>query len=338
MANGVVRVAFVGSGGMAEAHSQALSKMEGVQIVGYCDPDRSVARERIKTYGGKYYADPAAMMDALRPDCVYFTQPPCAHGAELEAIHRNIPFFVEKPVGLDLALTKQIASAVRRAGLLTCVGYMNRYRPGVQLVKKALARDPAILLIGGWISGTPRPKRGKGIWTWWVDKKKSGGQFHEQVTHTVDLARYFCGEAKVVHAFAAKGFDVKTPSNYTIEDAVVASIRFQSGAVANLWAGCCANAGGGGVSLTVYAAKNTALFTGWEHSVRLLKEKKEPVEIAGAGPQETFAIEDAAFINAVRTGKAAGILSSYEDGAKTLAVTLAANESMKTGKPIRVRM
>jgi predicted dehydrogenase len=237
-----------------------------------------------------------------------------------------------------MALTNKIVSAVRRTGLLTCAGYMNRYRPGVQMVKKALARDPAILVTGGWIGGTPRPRGGKGIWTWWVDKKKSGGQFHEQVTHTVDLARFLCDEVKEVHAFAAEGFNIGTPRNYDIEDAAVVNIRFQCGAVANLWAGCCANGGGGGISLSIYAARTTALFTGWEHSVRLLREKKDPVEIAGAGAAEIFAVEDDAFIKAVRTGKRAGILSSYEDAAKTLAVTLAANESMRTGKPVPVRV
>lgn len=339
MAKQVIRVVFVGSGGMAEVHSEALCKQDGVRIVGYCDPDRSIARRRIKKYGGEYYEGPGAMMDALEPHCIYFSQPPCAHGAELEAIKRNIPFFVEKPIGLDMALTKKIVSAVRRKGLLTCAGYMNRYRPGVQMVKKLLARDPAALVTGGWISGMPTPAWGKGIMTWWTNKKKSGGQFHEQVTHTVDLARYFCGEVKEVHAFTAKGFIKKTPfKNYTIEDAAVVNIRFQSGAVANLWGACCANAGGGGISLNVYATKTTALFTGWEHSLRLLREKKDPVEIAEATHKEIFAIENAAFIKAVRTGKATGILSSYEDAAKTLAATLAANESMKTGKPIRVQM
>ena len=45
---------------------------------------------------------------------------------------------------------------------------------------------------------------------------------------------------------------------------------------------------------------------------------------------------DRAFVKALRTGKKSGILSSYADGLKTLAVTLAADRSMATGKPQKV--
>jgi len=327
-----VKVGFVGSGGMAEAHSKPLAAMKDVQIVGYCDVDMEKAGRMAQQYGAKAFEDAAEMMDTVEPTAVYFCLPPFAHGAELEAVKRGIPFFVEKPIGLDLELCNKIARAVKRRKLLTCAGYMNRYRGGVQMVRKLLQADPAILVLGGWIGGTPRGGPGKGIWSWWIQKDKSGGQFLEQVTHTVDLARFLCGEATQVHALAATGFNKGAPKAYSIEDASVVNIRFKSGAVANLWASCSANAGGGGVSLSVFASKTTALLTGWEHSVRLMQRGKEPREIPGEG--DIFAVEDEAFIKAVRTGNRAGIMSWYADGLKTLEISVAANKSMKTGKPV----
>jgi len=38
----------------------------------------------------------------------------------------------------------------------------------------------------------------------------------------------------------------------------------------------------------------------------------------------------------VRAKKPAGIMSSYEDAVKTLAISVAANKSMKTGRPVEV--
>jgi predicted dehydrogenase len=330
----VTKVAFVGSGGMAEAHYRPLSQMKDVKVVGFCDVDLEKARSMAERAGARAFLDAAEMMDAVAPDAVYFCLPPFAHGAEMDAIHRGIPFIVEKPIGLDIELTRRIAEAAKRRKLVTCAAYMNRYHRSVQQVHKLLQDDPAILALGGWIGGTPRARGGTGIWTWWVQKDKSGGQFHEQVTHTVDLARFFCGEAEEVFAYKAEGFNTDVPPKYSMEDASVVNIRFRSGAIANLWASCSANAGGGGVSLNVFASDTTALFTGWDHSVRLMRKGKDIVEIKGHS--DIFSVEDGAFIKAVRTGDQSAVMSSYPDGLKTLEITVAANKSMETGKPVAI--
>ena len=211
---------------------------------------------------------------------------------------------------------------------------MNRYRESVIKVKDLLADDPAIMMHGGWLGGTPRPKEGIGIWTWWVQKDKSGGQFLEQVTHTVDIARFLAGDAVEVHALKAEGFNTGTPEGYTIEDASVVNIRFASGAIANLWAGCCVNAGGAGVTLNVYASNTTALFTGWDHSVKVHQTGQDVVEIQEQS--EIFPVEDAAFLKAVREDDQCAVKSSYADAVKSLAISVAANESMESGKPVPV--
>jgi predicted dehydrogenase len=328
------RISIVGCGSMAETHALALAKTPGVEIVSFCDADRECAAAKAASFGGAVYQDVGEMLDACTPDAVYFLLPPFAHGAELEAVSRGIPFFVEKPIGLDPDLTRKIAAAVTRKGLITGAGYMNRYRRSVQMVERLLADDPAILATGGWLGGTPGPHKGAGAIVWWVQKAKSGGQLHEQVTHTVDLARFFCGDAVEVHAFGAAGFNTSTTQNYDLEDAVVANVRFASGAVATLQASCSTNTGGG-IHLNVHANHMTALFSGWDHTLRLLRQGKDTVEVSGDG--DIFAVEDAAFIKAIRTGDPSHVLSTYPDAANTLAITVATNESLRTGAPARVR-
>jgi predicted dehydrogenase len=115
---------------------------------------------------------------------------------------------------------------------------------------------------------------------------------------------------------------------------MVVNLKFQSGAIANLWACCSANGGGGGVSLQVYATETTAHFTGWEHSVRIYRRNEDIVEIRGEG--DIFRIEDEVFVKALQTGDRSLIRSDYIDGAKTAAVTLAAVKSAETGKPVEV--
>ena len=325
-------VGFVGCGGMTQQHLPGVCADADATPAAFCDLNMDLAKKRVDEHGGRAFDDAVKMFDSVELDAVYMNLPPFAHGAEFEAIERGIPFFVEKPINLYLDQAKDIAAAAAQKGIVACAGYMNRYRASVNKVRELLADDPAIMLHGGWIGGTPRPKEGVGIWTWWVQKDKSGGQFLEQVTHTVDLARFLAGDAVEVHAFKAEGFNTGTPAEYSMEDASVVNIKFASGAIANLWAGCCANAGGTGVCLNVYANDTTALFTGWDHSVKIHQTGKEAVEIKEAS--EIFPIEDAAFLKAVRDNDPSAVKSPYADAVKSLAISVAANESMETGQPV----
>ena len=155
MPSKVVRIGFVGCGGIAQAHMDALSKIEGVQLVAFCDIVPEKAKAAAKKHGGKAFTKVKQMLKSVEVDALFFCLPPFAHGDELLAIEHGIPFFVEKPVGLDLGLIREIAAGVREKNLLTSVGYMNRYRRSVNTVRELLQKDHPILLLGGWIGGTP---------------------------------------------------------------------------------------------------------------------------------------------------------------------------------------
>lgn len=329
-----VKVALIGSGGMAAAHVPGLKALKDVQIVGFCDVYLNRAKQMAAEHGGIAVKTPEKLLDATQPDCAYILLPPFAHGkAEMACIQRGVPFFIEKPINKNWKQACRIAEAVEAAGLITSAGYMNRYRKGVQEAKKALAQDPAVYVWGGWIGGKPKPDPARPITVWWVQKALSGGQFVEQVTHTVDIVRFLCGEATHVSAFAAQGFNKGIPA-YDIDDAMSVNIRFANGGVCNL-VSCCASNARGGVFLDVYATKIAFEFRGWEHSCRVHRPGKEVEEIPGEG--DIFRVETEAFIRAVRTGNPRGILCSYADALKTLEISIAANLSAaKGGKVVKV--
>ncbi|HAZ63509.1 MAG TPA: hypothetical protein DCZ72_07880 [Armatimonadetes bacterium] len=337
-----LRVAFVGAGGMADAHLKAIKDFADVELVGLADPDPAKVEARLaqaaelrpadKPVG---YGDPESMIKDAVPDAVWLLLPPFAHGAaERACLEAGVPFFIEKPVGLDWGLTQELVAAVEAEGLITCAGYMNRYRASLRRAKELLDADPPALVHGGWIGGSPNPKPGDtSIGSWWVIKEKSGGQIVEQCTHTFDVLRYLCGEAVEVYARAANGFN-RDLYSYTIDDASSVVLTMANGGVANLMSSCSANGGGGGVWLNVYALGTTCLFTGWDHAVRILRKGAEPEEIKEQ--VDIFAVEDRVFVDAVRTGDGSAIASTYPDASKTLRLTLAANESIASGQPVTV--
>lgn len=327
------RIAFIGSGGMANAHTGAMASMRGVKFAAFCDVNKERGQVIADKYEADFFTDPGKMIATAEPAAVWICLPPFAHGAaERACIKHNVPFFTEKPINKDLRQARQIAKAVAEAKLLTCAGYMNRYRKGINKAKQMLEKDPAIYVQGGWIGGSPPPKATSPIGSWWVQKDLSGGQFVEQVTHTVDLVRYLCGDATEVAAFAAQGFN-QGIANYTIDDAMAVSIKFESGAVANLHS-CCASNAKGGVTLSVFAKNSAFELTGWDHGMNMHAPGKQPRTIPGE--PDIFAVEDRAFLKAVRTGDASGIKSTYADAVKTLEITLAANQSAEKGRVVKL--
>ncbi len=320
-----VRIGFVGAGGIANAHREALEKVPDAQIVAVTDASVDAAQALAAKSGATVYPSATSMAKDGGLDAMFILLPPFAHGeAEHAALTHNIPFFCEKPVGLDEGFLAEIAQAVRQQQLLTSVGYMNRYRQSVNRVKEILATEPAILAFGGWWGGSP------GNHPWWTDKAKSGGQFHEQATHTVDIARYLFGEAVEVYAAAANGFN-KGITGYIMDDAVSVVIRFASGGVANLMASVSSNAGGS-LFLDLHSLNHNFKFTDWNHHVVIHAKGSDSVEIKGE--EGIFSIEDAAFVAALQTGDRSLIRSDYADGVKTSLVSLAANRSLQSGKPV----
>lgn len=322
----LIRVGFVGAGGIANAHADALSKVDGVEIVGVTDAVAESAEKLATKTGAKIFPDEAALAADAGLDAMFIFTPPFARGKpEHVALKHKIPFFAEKPLMLDTAVSDEITAEIDRVGLITCTGYMNRYRKSIQFAKEKFQAEPAILAYGGWWGGTPG-----GGGSWWPDKKRSGGQFHEQATHTVDIARYFFGEVAEVWAAAAHGFVGEIPG-YSMDDALTVALKFVDGGVANLMCSVSSNAGGD-LFLNVHSLTHNFKFTGWEHSLVATEKGKEPESIPGE--PDIFAIEDAAFIKAVRENDPSSIQSDYRDGAKSAAVSLAANKSAETGKVV----
>ena len=340
-----IRVGLIGSGGISKSHLPHLSTSPDVEIAAFCDIVVERAQNRANEYGGSVYDDAEKMLAKEKLDAAYILIPTYKHGApERACIAAGVPFLVEKPLGIDPDDLRKLNTEVQASGLIAMSGFMNRYRKSVQRVKSILADDPAIIMDGAWIGGPPLDKDGdyfakNPIGEWWPVKDLSGGQYVEQVVHTIDLARYLGGEVEEVYAFAARGFNKKLPqlvSNYTNDDAMVVSLKFAHGGVGNLMASCSTPAGGG-IFLNIWAGQHGAKFTDWAHHVEIYTAgQKEPETIKG-DIDDIFPTEDRVFIDAVKTGDRSKIKAFYEDGARTTLLALAANESIRTGQPVKVK-
>lgn len=312
-----LKVGFVGVGGIARRHLESSKRRPDIQMVGYCDVDLERARRCAAEFGGSAYQHFADLYDKEKPDAIVICTPPFAHGdIELACCDLGLHMLIEKPVAIDVEMAKPILAAVKQSGVATVVAYKYRWDDHVNKAREMLA-DKVIGLVHGdfWggLPGTP----------WWRVMAESGGQFVEQTTHIVDMARYLCGEIEAVQAlYALRG--LQDVENLDVPDVGTVNVAFASGAVGNI--------------------SNTCMLQGWGTSGLRVMAKGFTLEVRGnllswAGAegsdsftqtQDGYMGEDVAFVEAIK-GNRSLINADYADGVKTLAVTVAANLSATEG-------
>lgn len=314
------RLAFIGAGGIAHRHFGVLEQFDDVEIVAICDADPARAEEAAQRFGARPFGDADAMLDAVEADAVFICVPPFAHGApERTAIRRGLPFFVEKPVALDLATAEAIADEVAERGLVTAVGYHWRYLDTVDEVRGHLARTPARLVSGYWLDSTPPPR-------WWWHHDQSGGQMLEQVTHLIDLARHLLGP--VTRAYGLAGHDERADfPDLDVPTVSTASLQFASGAIAN-FASTCLLGWNHRVGLHFFGQNLAIELT--DRDVMIDVGQGRPVRGNGSDPVWR---EDRDFIDAVQGGENR-IRCPYPEALETLRLCLAIGESARTGQPV----
>jgi predicted dehydrogenase len=257
-------------------------------------------------------------------DALYVCVPPHAHGeVEQLAAERGIHLFVEKPVARTLECARAVDAAIQKAGILSAVGYHFRYYGATERARERLQGLPIGMAIGYWHGGMP------GV-PWWRQHALSGGQLVEQTTHIVDLARYLVGEIVEVFAYLAHGVAPLPYPDSDVSEAGVIAMRFANGAVGTITNTCMLNPPGE-VALKIYTP-DRILEVSWGKLVETEANRREEY----SSRDNPYLNEDRAFIEAIRTGDASLIRSTYSDGVRTLAVTLAADESARTGKPVSV--
>lgn len=326
-----VRIGFVGTGGIAGAHFNSLEKIKDAQPVAFMDLNTERAEAAARRFEGTAYSDAEKMLDNENLDAVYVCLPPHVHQkAEISIAKRGLAMFVEKPLSNDLKLAEKIAAVIEDTGVITGVGYHHRYYESTERLKKALAAkgaaEPA-MLYGRWLGNFP------GV-PWWRVLKQSGGQFVEQTTHVVDSARNVNGEITSVHCVGALREMDKVYEGTTAPDVMAILVTFANGSIGH-FSTTCIDAKRE-VALDIYAK-------GINYSLSMntltITDNVKNESTTFTGTNDAFVAEDTQFIAAVKTKRPAAIKairSDYADALKTLRVTLAANQSMKTGKTVKI--
>ena len=316
-----INVGFVGAGGRARSHMRALANIEDVEIVAICDIKEETAQSATTEFGGTAYTDYRVMLDSENLTAMYVVVPTFAHyDAEILAAQQGVHMLLEKPVVPSMEKGLEILEAVQKSGVLTSVGYQQRYTGWAKQGREFLKDKTVAMALAyrwGGLPGTP----------WWRVMAQSGGQIVEQTTHQIDLLRYLVGDVAEVHAYYATRA-LNDVENLDIPDVYALSLKFEKGAVGTLSSTCVLRNGGGsnGIDIIMRDMRATVdgngvtVFPGGAAEVGEIRESEDIDEV---------------FMAAIRSGDGSGILSDFEDGLRSLDISLAANKSAETGQPER---
>jgi predicted dehydrogenase len=157
------------------------------------------------------------------------------HGeTAIEALEAGKHVIIEKPAETTVAKTDQIIEAQRKAGKLVAVISQHRFDKSTEIALAAIEKGELGRLTTGiasidWWRGQTYYDSGDWRGTWELD---GGGALMNQGVHTVDLLVATMGRPVEVFAYS----DTLAHQRIEVEDAAVAVVRFENGALGVLHA------------------------------------------------------------------------------------------------------
>lgn len=242
----LVRVGFIGSGGIAGTHIGYLKAIPGVEIVALCDVSREAIEKRIKEHnlqGVKVFTDYKPMLRMKDLDAVSVCTPNYLHyKPTVDALRAGKHVMVEKPMAMNAREAQAMCDAAKRAKKVLTIGFQQRFRPDAQFIRRAIAEGQ----LGDILYCRAQALRRRGIPSWGVFGRKDlqgGGPLIDIGVHIIELTHFLIGKPKPIaaSAFTATYIGNRKPEatapwgdwdwkTYTVEDLAVGFVRFQGGA------------------------------------------------------------------------------------------------------------
>jgi UDP-N-acetylglucosamine 3-dehydrogenase len=208
----VLRVGLVGLGSMGRNHARAIQEVEGLTLAGIADAQPSAA-----VPGGIRLVRDVDELVALGIDLAVVAVPTAAHEEiAVRLAEAGVHTMVEKPLAPDPLAARRIRNAFAHAGLVGCVGHIERFNPALLAMRARLANGELgeVYQIVTRRQG-PFPARIADV-----------GVVKDLATHDVDLTEW-CAQS----SFRTVTAHVAHRSGRRHEDLVVAVGRLESGVV-----------------------------------------------------------------------------------------------------------
>ena len=130
----MLKIGVFGTGHLGKFHLNNWKEIEGVELVGFYDPNDAIAREVVEKYGLKRYTNENELIEAC--DAIDVVTPTQFHFAVCEkAIKKSKHVFVEKPMAHTMEEAKNLVKLAQESKIKFQVGHVERFNPAFLAAK-----------------------------------------------------------------------------------------------------------------------------------------------------------------------------------------------------------
>ena len=131
----MLKVGVFGVGHLGKYHLNNWKEIQGVELIGFYDPNDATSSDVIEKYGLTRFQDIDELMDAC--DSVDIVAPTTSHFELCEkAIKKGKHVFVEKPLANTMEEAQQLVKLAKESDTKFQVGHVERFNPAFLAVKE----------------------------------------------------------------------------------------------------------------------------------------------------------------------------------------------------------
>lgn len=341
---------IVGCGMIAGFHAKAIKELEGARFVACQSLITEAADAFAEEHGGKSYEKLEDMLADPEIDVVTICTPSGAHmEPAIAAANAKKHVIVEKPLEVTVERCDAIIESCKKNGVVLSPLFPSRFHQSSMILKDAVDQGRFGRLTLGdayvkWFRTQEYYDSGQWRGTWELD---GGGALMNQAIHSVDLLVWLMGDVVEVSAQSA----LLAHERIEVEDTVVASLKFASGALGVIEATTAAFPGmlkkieiHGSQGSAVIEEEDIKVFnfaTPDDNDEAILKKFASMTE-TGGGAADPSAIGHAAhakqFANVIEAiNNDVALKIDGAEGRKSVEVIMAIYEAAKTGQRISLK-
>ncbi|MFC0205012.1 Gfo/Idh/MocA family protein [Novosphingobium soli] len=220
-----VNVAVIGLGKMGISHLAIANALSQLNVTAICDTSEIVGNVLQKYTKLPFISDFDKLLDQPGLEAVIVATPTTTHDwMARKAIDKGLHVFCEKPLTLSSAVSRELAASAEAKGLVTQVGYHNRFIGTFREVKKLLDAGAIgkVSHVQGEAYGPVVLKPAKP--TWRGKAGAGGGCLYDYAAHPLNLLNWYFGEPE-----ACSGAMLKSGFSTEVDDEVYAALGFANG-------------------------------------------------------------------------------------------------------------
>ena len=150
----MLKIGVFGTGHLGKFHLNNWKEIDGVELVGFFDPDHTKAKEVSEKYNLKRFRNEDELMDAC--DAVDIVAPTQYHFTICEkAIKKSKHVFVEKPMANTMHEARTLVKLVKESKIKFQVGHVERFNPAF-LAAQRLELNPMFIEVHRLAQFNPR--------------------------------------------------------------------------------------------------------------------------------------------------------------------------------------